>query len=156
MLKFLNTRFEELLAAFILAIMACIAVINVFVRYCTNFSFSYSEELTVNFFVWIVLLGVSRSFREGSNFCMNLLYDNLPRSIRRVLYLFSVLCCVAFFAALFWTGYIEVKDEIELNVVSESLAIPNWLYTIITPVLSLVTIVRIFQKCVEDFRTGNY
>ena len=75
MLHFLNTRFEELLGSFLLAVMACIAFINIIIRYCTNLSFSASEELTVNFFVWIVLLGTSIAFRESSNFTMNLLYS---------------------------------------------------------------------------------
>ena len=156
MWSFLNARFEELLGALLLAVMACISFINVIVRYCTNFSFSSSEELTVNFFVWIVLLGTSRAFREGGNFSMNLLYDAMPRPVRKPLYLFSVICCIVFFAALCWQGTIEVMDEIELNVVSESLAIPVWLYTIATPLFSALIIVRILQKAWEDFRARSY
>ena len=89
MLDFLNKRLEEWLGAFLLAVMACVAFANVIVRYCTNLSFAASEEITVNFFVWIVLLGTSRAFREGTNFSMNLLYDALPRWIRKPLYVFQ-------------------------------------------------------------------
>ena len=156
MWNFLNARFEELLGAILLAVMACISFINVIVRYCTNFSFSSSEELTVNLFVWIVLLGTSRAFREGGNFSMNLLYDAMPRPLRKLLYIFGTLCSIAFFAALCWQGYIEVKDEIELEVISESLAIPVWIYTIATPLFSALIIVRILQKLWEDFRSRNY
>ena len=156
MWSFLNARFEELLGALLLAVMACISFINVIVRYCTNYSFSSSEELTVNFFVWLVLLGTSRAFREGGNFSMNLLYDAMPRPVRKFLYVFSIVCCLVFFAALCWQGSIEVMDEIELSVVSESLAIPVWLYTIATPLFSVLIIVRILQKVREDFRTRNY
>lgn len=156
MWNFLNSRFEELLGALLLAVMACIAFINVIVRYCTNLSFSSSEELTVNFFVWIVLLGTSRAFREGTNFSMSLLYEALPRPVRKVLYYFGVLCSVIFFAALCWQGYIEVTDEIALNVVSESLAIPVWLYTMATPLFSALIVVRIFQKLREDMREGKF
>ena len=156
MLDFLIKRFEELLGAFLLAVMACVAFINVIIRYCTNFSFAASEEITVNFFVWIVLLGTARAFREGSNFSMNLLYDAMPRCVRKVLYIFSIVCCLTFFAALAYEGYIEVVDEIDLEVVSESLAIPVWLYTICTPAFSVLIIVRILQKVWEDFRTRNF
>lgn len=156
MWSFLNARFEELLGALLLAVMACISFINVIVRYCTNFSFSSSEELTVNLFVWIVLLGTSRAFREGSNFSMNLLYDAMPRSVRKLLYVFGIICCITFFAALCWQGSVEVMDEVELSVVSESLAIPVWLYTMATPLFSALIIVRILQKVWEDFRTRNY
>ncbi|WP_294446968.1 TRAP transporter small permease [uncultured Mailhella sp.] len=156
MWNFLNARFEELLGAILLAVMACISFINVIMRYCTNLSFSSSEELTVNFFVWIVLLGTARAFREGNNFSMNLLYDAMPRPVRKLLYIFGTLCSIIFFAALCWQGYIEVVDEIELEVVSESLAIPVWLYTMATPLFSALIIVRILQKVREDFRTRNY
>ena len=156
MLRFLNSRLEELLGALMLAIMACISFINVVVRYCTNLSFAYTEELTVNFFVWIVMLGTARAFREGSNFSMNLLYDHLPRPARLCLYFFSVACSLAFFGALCWYGYLEVMDEADLSVVSESLAIPVWLYTMATPLISAVIIVRILQKLCEDLRMRNY
>ncbi len=156
MLSFFNKRFEELLGAFLLSVMACIAFINVIVRYCTNLSFAASEELTVNFFVWIVMLGTARAFREGSNFSMNVLYDHLSRPVRLVLYGISIFCSIAFFGALCWHGTIEVMDEIELSVVSESLAIPVWLYTIATPLFSALIIIRILQKFYEDLRSGSY
>lgn len=156
MLKFLDSRFEELLGALLLAVMVSVAFINVIVRYCTNLSFSASEELTVNFFVWVVLLGASRSFREGSNFSMSLLYSACPKSVRRWLYLLSVFCCIFFFGWLSWLGMIEVWDEYELNVASESLDIPVWLYTVATPLFSALTIFRILQKTVSDFRRGCY
>ncbi|MBQ8829051.1 MAG: TRAP transporter small permease [Burkholderiaceae bacterium] len=156
MWKFLDQHFEELLGAILLAVMACIACINVFVRYCTNFSFSASEELTVNLFVWIVLLGTARAFRENSNFCMSLLYNAMPKSIRFGLYIFILLCSVAFFACLCWLGTIEVMDEFELNVSSESLAIPVWIYTMATPLFSALIVFRILQKAIEDIKNRTY
>ncbi len=152
MLKFLNGRFEELLGAFLLALMASISFINVIVRYCTNLSFSSSEELTVNFFVWIVLLGTARAFREGSNFSMNILYKYSPLPARKFMYIFGVICSVGFFATLVWLGTVEVLDEYELDVSSEALDIPAWLYTIATPVFSLLIIVRIIQKVIADIK----
>lgn len=51
---------------------------------------------------------------------------------------------------------IEVIDEIELNVSSESLDIPVWLYTIATPLFSALIIVRILQRTVEDIQKQNF
>ena len=82
MLRFLDTRLEEMLGALLLAVMVTIAFVNVVVRYCTPFSFAWTEELTINFFVWIVLLGSARSFRDGSHLGMSILYDALPQSLR--------------------------------------------------------------------------
>ena len=155
MLHFLNTRFEEILGAVLLAVMAFIAFINIIVRYCTNLSFSASEELTVNFFVWIVLLGTSIAFRDSSNFTMNILYSYSKGKLKKFLYFFGVFCSIAFFTLLVYFGSFEVIDEFELNVSSESLDIPVWLYTIATPLFSLLTIFRIVQRAVEDVRLNR-
>lgn len=134
---------EEYLGAVLLAVMATVAFANVVVRYCTNLSFSVSEELTVNLFVWVVMLGASRAFREGSNFCMSILFDHVPRAVRRLMYVFGMICSVIFFIVLAYYGYVEVMDEVELEVVSESLSLPVWLYTMVTPLLSVVAIIRV-------------
>lgn len=156
MLRFLDTRFEELLGSLLLAVMVSIAFINVIVRYCTSFSFAWTEELTVNFFVWVVLLGTARSFREGSHLGMNLLYDALPRNARRICYWLGMLLCIAFFGALCWTGTLEVLDEYDLESISESLGIPVWWYTIATPLFSLLIIFRMLQRSCADLCSGNY
>lgn len=156
MWRFLETRFEELLGAVLLAVMVSIAFVNVIVRYCTPFSFAWTEELTINFFVWVVLLGTARSFRTGSNLGMSLLYESLPRSVRRVCYWIAIFACAAFFGGLAWLGAQEVWAEYELEVSSESLDIPVWWYTIATPIFSLLIIFRMAQRSLVDLRTGNY
>lgn len=97
MWSLLDKRFEDLLGSFILAVMAVIAFINVIVRYCTSFSFAWTEEITINFFVWITMLGTARAFREGGHLGMTALYDSLPLRYRRLCYWGSVLLGVFFF-----------------------------------------------------------
>lgn len=156
MLRFLASHFEELLGSLLLATMATIAFANVVVRYCTSFSFAWSEEITINFFVWVTLLGTARAFRNGSHLAMSIIYDSLPRRGRLYCYLFACLICVAFFGALIWTGVIEVIDEYELDAISESLGIPVWWYTIATPALSLLIIIRMLQRAVQDVANKTY
>ena len=56
MWRFFNRRLEEVLGAAMLAVMVTVTFVNVIVRYCTTFSFAWTEEITINFFVWVVLL----------------------------------------------------------------------------------------------------
>ena len=156
MWSLLDKRFEDLLGSFILAVMAIIAFINVIVRYCTSFSFAWTEEITINFFVWITMLCTARAFREGGHLGMTALYDSLPLRYRRLCYWGSVLLGVCFFGALCWTGLTEVMDEIDLDATSEALGIPVWWYTIATPAFSLLIIFRIAQRAFEDQRTNNF
>lgn len=156
MARFLLNHFEELLGSFLLALMATIAFVNVLVRYCTSFSFAWTEEMTVNFFVWVTLLGTSRAFRDGSHLAMTIVYDALPKKGRLWAYIFSCLLCLIFFGSLVWTGSVEVIDEYELESISESLGIPVWWYTVATPLFSLLIIFRMLQRAVQDLREGRY
>ena len=156
MWSFLDRKFEDILGSLMLAIMVSIAFINVIVRYCSSFSFAWTEELTINFFVWIVMLGAARTFREGGHLGKTALYDALPRSGRMACYWGSILLGLIFFGALFWTGFTEVLDEIDLEATSEALGIPMWWYTIATPAFSLLIIFRIAQRALDDLRSGNY
>ena len=156
MLRFLETRFEEILGSILLAIMATIAFVNVIVRYCTSFSFAWTEEITVNFFVWITLLGAARAFRTGQHLAMNIVYQTLPKNGRRACYGIGFIICLVFFGSLVYTGSLEVWDEYELEAISESLGIPVWWYTIATPALSLLIIIRMFQRAACTFRKGKF
>ena len=156
MWSLLDRRLEDILGSFVLSVMAVIAFLNVIVRYCTSFSFAWTEEITINFFVWITLLGTARAFREGGHLGMTALYDALPLPYRRVCYWGSVLIGMCFFGALCWTGLVEVLDEIDLEATSEALGIPVWWYTIATPLFSLLIIFRIAQRAFEDLRSNNF
>ena len=67
-----------------------------------------------------------------------------------------VVLCLGFFGALAWTGWLEVRDEYELEVISEALAVPVWWYTIATPLFSVLTIFRMLQRACADLRSGSY
>ena len=56
MLKVLD-KIEEYICAFLLFFMAALAFANVLVRYLTDGSLAFTEELIVNLFVWITVLG---------------------------------------------------------------------------------------------------
>lgn len=156
MLRFLDAHFEEILGSILFAIMVTIAFLNVIVRYCTSFSFAWSEEMTVNFFVWVTMLGIARAYRDGSHLCMAIFYNCLSLPLKKACNIFACLLCLVFFGALFYTGSIEVIDEYELESISESLGVPVWWYTIATPAFSLLIIYRMLQNAIHDWRTGNF
>lgn len=156
MLRFLDAHFEEVLGAILLAVMVSIAFINVIVRYCTSFSFAWTEEMTVNFFVWVTLLGIARSYRDDSHLAMAIFYNTLPLPLKKACNILSSVLCLVFFGALFYTGSVEVMDEYELEAISESLGIPVWWYTIATPAFSLLIIYRMLQNFFHNWRTGGF
>lgn len=154
MVKFVCERFEELLGSILLFVMVSIAFINVITRYCIKMSLSWTEELTVNLFVWVVMLGTSFAFRNNTHLGVTMLHDALPKWARRLCYILFLAISIGFFGTLFYLGVTEVRDEIDLEVTTESLAIPVWWYTIATPAFSLLIIIRILQRAWHDWKNG--
>lgn len=156
MWQFLNKYGEETCGGLVLAVMAAIAFVNVVVRYGTDLSFAWSEEMTVNLFVWAVMLGTAAVFRERGHLALNIVYNLLPRAWRRLCLWLSLLLSVGFFAVLTYFGILEIIDEIELEVTTESMGIAVWWYTAATPLLGALIIVRIAQSTLPSLRSGAY
>ncbi|MCF4151868.1 TRAP transporter small permease [Dethiosulfovibrio sp. F2B] len=149
-------HFEEILGSILVAVMVTISFVNVITRYFIRMSLSWSEEITVNLFVWVVMLGTAIAFKKGSHLGMEFIYERFPDRIKKVLFLLSAILSIAFFVVLGWLGAIEVKDEIDLCVITESLAIPVWYYTIAIPVFSVLVVFRILQNVVKSLRDHTY
>jgi len=75
-------KIEEVLIIIILGIMALVDFVNVLSRYIFHFSFAATEEITVNLFVWLTVLGIAVAFERGSHLGMNTLFDKFPKSLK--------------------------------------------------------------------------
>ena len=156
LLKLLWDHMEEALSALLLAIMVTISFVNVLSRYFANLSIAFTEELTIYLFVWMTILGISLAFRTGSNMVVNFFNNLFPKKARRVIYIFSTLLTVVFFAVLAYMGIIEVSDEIMMQAMTESMHLPIWYFTVSVPVGACLIIVRAVIKAAQTLREGTY
>jgi len=147
---------EEIISSAMIAIMVTVAFVNVITRYFIKMSLAWTEELEVNLFVWLVLLGTALAFKKGGHLGMSFIYEKFSPKYRKVLFAMSIGLGTVFFAVLAYLGYLEVRDEIALSVTTESLGIPVYIYTIATPVLSVLIIIRMFQAAVKQIHAGKY
>ena len=145
MRKFLD-NFEESLAGIILLIMVSIAFVNVISRYIIKYSLAFTEELEVNLFVWMVLLGAASGFKRGSHLGVNFLVNFFPKKVKKIVIVSGYILSALLFIVLIYLGIQEVLDEILLEVTSESLGIPVWWYTIGVPIGSVIVIWRIINR----------
>ena len=87
---------------------------------------------------------------------VTLIYDKFPQIPRKVLYLLIQVVSLGFFAALFYCGWVEVRDEIDLGAMTETLEVPTWWFTSSIPIGSALIIVRTIQKMARDLREKTY
>jgi TRAP-type C4-dicarboxylate transport system permease small subunit len=143
---------EEVLGATLLAAMSCLAFANVVSRYVLHLSLAFTEELEVNGLVWLTLFGTAAAFRRGRHLRMLFFQEKLPEKVRRLLNLFLALLAVGLFASLGYLGYRQLLDERFLEITSESLNAPQWLYTLCIPLGCVLIIFRIIQATVREWR----
>ena len=149
-------HFEEMLGAVVLAIMAVVTFVNVVTRYVIVFPLAFTEEVTVNLFVWIVLLGASMAFRRSGHLAMGFIYNLMPLYLKKTCFFISMGLSILFFSILTYLSGIQVMDEIELGVTSDALAISAAWYSAGVPVFSALIIARIVQAGRKVLREGAF
>lgn len=93
--RFINTL-EESVIALLLGLMAIITFINVILRYVFNSALIWGLEVTVIFFAWLVLLGISYGFKVTAHLGVDAVVNILPDRWKRVTTLIAAACCLAY------------------------------------------------------------
>jgi TRAP-type C4-dicarboxylate transport system permease small subunit len=146
-------KLDELIGAFLLGVMAIITFVNVINRYFFSKSLAFSEEITVNLFVWITIIGIAIAFRKGNNLQMTNLYDRFSPQLKRVSTLVSGIIGLAIFGFLIANSCREIyKNMTFYHTTSEALGIPTWIYSLGTPVFSLFVVKEIVASTLRGIK----
>lgn len=89
----------------LLGAMSTIVFANVSLRYLTNFSIPWAEEVARYMMVWMTFLGAGLTLRYGGHVAIGNLMDALQPRAQRLLRLVIVVGLLAFFVVMIWVGY---------------------------------------------------
>ncbi len=87
-----------------LAAMSVIVFINVALRYLTNDSILWSEEVARYLMVWLTFLGIGLVLRLGGHMAVDSLQEALPQAAARAMRLAVVALLAAFCLFMIWVG----------------------------------------------------
>jgi TRAP-type C4-dicarboxylate transport system permease small subunit len=136
-------RLERSLLALAMALLCLITMANVVVRYFTNFSFAFTEEISVWLMVFMTLVGTAAALRSGSHISVTLVVDRLPPRTRGAIQIVALAASCAMFGVLTWYGARMAYDDLRYEVTSPALGLPQWLYSVWLPLLSLLIVLRL-------------
>lgn len=88
----------------ILAAMCCIVFANVSLRYLTNFSIVWAEEVARYLMIWMTFIGAGLVLRFGGHVGIDTINEFLPRRAGQILRAALALLLLAFFMAMVWQG----------------------------------------------------
>jgi TRAP-type C4-dicarboxylate transport system permease small subunit len=151
-LRWVIEHLEEMLGATLLTVMACLAFANVITRYVFQYPLAFTEELEVNALVWLTMFGTASAFRRRKHLSMLFFQEKLPAALQTALKICIPLSGIGLFATLGYLGYMQIVDERLLEITSESLGLPQWLYTVCIPIGCTMIVLRIIQASVRDIK----
>jgi len=148
-----NLRIDHLIAAILLFAMAAIAFANVISRYLFHFSFSATEEITINLFVWLTVVGSGIAFERGGQLGMVTLFNLFSKKLQKTVVIFSALLSAALFIIIDIFIIQAIYDEITLfEATSPALGIPVWIYYVGIPVLSIFVFKGIYKNAAVQLK----
>jgi TRAP-type C4-dicarboxylate transport system permease small subunit len=147
----MKLRISHYITALLLFIMAAIAFVNVLSRYLFHFSFASTEEITINLFVWMTVLGSGIAFERGLHLGMVTIYNLFPRKMKKVVIVFSAGLSAVLFLVVNVYMIQAIYDEITLfKATSAALGMPVWIYYLGVPVFSVYVFQGIYKNAINQ------
>ena len=97
-------RLEEVFLALSHATIATLVVVAVFFRYVLNDPLTWTEEIIVLLFTWMLFVGLANAFRARMHIRIDALLLVLPRKAWPILGFFAVTATVLTLVGLTWFG----------------------------------------------------
>ncbi len=142
---------DEVIMGSLLLIMATIAFTNVLGRYLFHYSLAFTEEIGVNFFVWVTILGIGIAFERGSNLGMVSIFKMFPKNVKRVMIWLNLILSAFLFGVLDWFSIRSIYFEMTMyHSTSPALGIQMWIYYIGVPIFSIFVFIRMWHGHVKS------
>jgi TRAP-type C4-dicarboxylate transport system permease small subunit len=90
----------------LLAAMAVIIFVNVALRYLTNQSIEWAEEVSRHMMIWLTFLGAGPVLRYGGHIAVENLQDAMPRPLAIITRAVVAALLFAFFGFMIWYGWL--------------------------------------------------
>ena len=131
-----SLRLEDWLTVLVMAALALITFANVLVRYFTNSSFAWTEEISVFLMIVLALVAGSAAVARDRHIRIEFFSDSGSGARRRWLARFGALMVALLFATIAVLSVRVVWDDYRFEETSPGIGVPQWWYSVWLPVLS--------------------
>ena len=143
---------EKIVTSVILVFVTALTFVNVLVRKLSNSQFAWTEELVINLFVLLIMLGCGLCAREGSLISLSLIFDRLKVKGRKVFVTIITVANTAFWIILLKTGYEKVLTQMANGKLTSSLGWHEWVFTIFLPIGAVFLILHTIEFFIDTMR----
>ena len=143
---------EKIVTSVILVFVTALTFVNVLVRKLSNSQFAWTEELVINLFVLLIMLGCGLCAREGSLISLSLIFDRLKVKGKKIFVFIITIVNTAFWIILLKTGYDKVLTQMANGKLTSSLGWHEWVFTIFLPIGSVFLILHTIEFFIDTMR----
>ncbi|MEA5136066.1 MAG: TRAP transporter small permease [Candidatus Fimivivens sp.] len=140
---------EKIVISLILVVVTLITFANVLVRKFSNSQFAWTEELVINLFVLMIMMGCALCAREGSLISLSLIFDRLKVGGKKIFVAIITVANTLLWALLLKTGWAKVATQLANGKHTFSLGWPEWVFTIFLPIGAFFLIIHTIEFCVD-------
>lgn len=151
-----SLRIEDWLTVIIMAALALITFANVLVRYFTNSSFAWTEEISVFLMILLALVAGSAAVARNQHIRIEFFSDSGSVQRRKALARFGSLMVALLFAIIAVLSVRVVWDDFRFEETSPGIGVPQWWYSIWLPVVSALITLRAVGLFIRQGKPGAF
>ena len=142
-------KFESFVMSTILSVVTLITFANVVVRKLTDGQFAWSDELSINLFVLLIMMGCGLCAREGSLISLSLIYDFVSQKVKKIMVVIITVVNSSFWLLLLVTGIKKVMTQMANGKRTPSLMLPEWVFTVFLPIGCVFLLLHTIEYCMD-------
>lgn len=127
---------EDWLTVIVMAALALVTFANVLVRYFTNSSFAWTEEISVFLMIVLAMVGGSAAVARDRHIRIEYFSESGPARRRQRLAQLGALMVALLFATMAVLSVRVVWDDYRFEETSPGIGVPQWWYSVWLPVFS--------------------
>lgn len=135
-------RIEDWLTVLVMAALALITFVNVLVRYFTNSSFAWTEEISVFLMIVLALVGGSAAVARDRHIRIEYFAEGGSALRKKRLAQLGAIAVALLFALIAVLSVRVVWDDYRFGETSPGIGVPQWWYSIWLPVFSALIAAR--------------
>ena len=145
-------EFEKIVLSVILVFVTVITFANVVVRKLSDSQFAWTEELVINLFVLMIMMGCALCAREGSLISLSLVFDRLKVRGKKVFVAIITVANTVLWVLLLKTGIDKVLSQLHSGKLTSSLGWHEWIFTIFLPIGAVFLILHTIEYFIDVMR----
>lgn len=143
---------EEILAGTFFVAGVTLIFHGVIMRYIFNEPQAWVEESARYSIIWGTFFGFGLALRHNQHIQVDILYDKLKPSMKRVLDLVATGLSIVFCLIYTYYGFVLVENRFTSGMVSLDIGIPMWIVYLVLPISGALFLLRFVERLVNILR----